>query len=574
MNKKTHAINMVHHNPGDAPLDTIFSEPETLSAHGFTGQAFKHINTVVRFDGLAPGVFPADDAERGWLEGFTAERDVEIRAAKAAGLSVFYHIDLFVLPKAVVEHFREEICDPETGRISPLRPKTLELHREMLAELFRRWPEIDGLIVRVGETYLMDTPHHTGNGAVDYGLGADVETMYRQFECLLAFLREEVCVRHSRWLFHRTWDTHPDRFHASAEFYLRVTDRIEPHPKLVFSIKHTRFDFHRFTPVNPCLGIGRHRQILEVQCQREYEGKGAYPNYIVRGLMEGLPEIPGDRGVAPFFRSDQCVGLYTWSRGGGWHGPRVTRENEFWCRLNFAVLAEWQADPEAPEAALFERACQTRFGLSPADTAVLRAIALLSEDGVLRGKLCSAYDARNDRVPEYPTNMWMRDDVLQGYDKLAAVFDKLMELGALAEALEEKKQAVRDWEKIRALCERFSGAMEGALREEIVASAEYGLRFFRAVADAWQLLAAGYAAWHAGEMGADDREGVRQCLEAFHRAWSDFRAIHQHYPRAAGLYRGEGWHWPKQPPGPGLLASVEEIGDLLAKAKGASGKEA
>ena len=29
---------------------------------------------------------------------------------------------------------------------------------------------------------------------------------------------------------------------------------------------------------NPTLGVGQHAQIVEVELQREYEGKGAYPN--------------------------------------------------------------------------------------------------------------------------------------------------------------------------------------------------------------------------------------------------------------------------------------------------------
>lgn len=563
MNSKMHAIDMVHHNPGEPPLDTIFTDPKTIRAHGFTGQAFKHINTVVRFEASAPGLFPSNEEERRWLEAFTAERDAEIRAAKQAGLKVFYHVDLFVLPKVIVTHFREEICDPATGRISLLRPKTLELHRELLAEVFHRWPEIDGLIVRVGETYLMDTPHHTGNGAIDYASGLPYPEMQDQFVRLLAFLREEICVRHNRWLIHRTWDTHPDRFHANADFYLKVTDKVEPHPMLVFSIKHTQFDFQRFTATNPCLGRGKHPQILEVQCQREYEGKGAYPNYIVRGLIEGFRELPADRGVGEFFRSPLCVGLYTWSRGGGWYGPKITRTTEFWCRLNFAVLAEWVADPEVAEPELFDRACRDRFGLSQADSVVLRKIATLAEEAILCGKLCSAYDSQDDRVPEYPTNMRMRDDVLHGYDKLARVFDKLIALAALDTALSEKARAVAIWSEMRGLCEQFTHHMDARLREEIVASVEYGLRLFRAIAQAWQLMAAAYPAWVEGIIAEHDKEPLRASLINFHAAWTSFQSIHQCYPHAAGLYRGEGWHWPQHPPCPGLLASIKEIEVLL-----------
>lgn len=562
MKKHLHAIDMVHHNPGEPPLDTIFTDPATLREQGFTGQAFKHINTVARFETSAPGVFPRNEDERLWLEKFTAAREAEILAAKRSGLNVFYHVDLFVLPKTIVERYREEICDPATGRISLLRPKTLELHREMLAEIFTRWPEIDGLIVRVGETYLMDTPHHTGNGAVDYESGLSNEEMQDQFVRLLYFLRAEICVRHDRWLIHRTWDTHSDRLHASADFYLNVTDRVKPHPKLVFSIKHTQFDFHRFTPVNPCLGRGHHPQILEVQCQREYEGKGAYPNYIIRGLLEGFGELPDDRGVATFLKSSQCAGLYTWSRGGGWHGPEITRESEFWCRLNFAVLAELVADPDAPEHELFSRACRNRFGISREDGDVVRKLALLSEVAVLCGKLCSAYDSQDDRVPEYPTNQWMRDDVLHGYDKLALVFEKLIEIGALDEALTEKERAVSIWMEMREACERLSHDLPRPLREEIVASVEYGLRLFRAIAEAWQLLAAAYDGWQAGIIAESNKALARTSLDKFRAAWSSFQSLHRSHPKAAGLYRGEGWHWPQKPPAPGLLASVEEIENL------------
>ena len=97
------------------------------------------------------------------------------------------------------------------------------------------------------------------------------------FVFLINFLRDEVCQKHGRYLFFRTWDCFPDRFHADKNYYLDVTDRIEPHEKLIFSIKHTALDFWRRVRFNDCLTAGKHRQIVEVQCQREYEGKGAYP---------------------------------------------------------------------------------------------------------------------------------------------------------------------------------------------------------------------------------------------------------------------------------------------------------
>ena len=64
-------------------------------------------------------------------------------------------------------------------------PKTQELHQVMLDEVFLRFPDIDGLIIRVGETYLYDTPFHTGNGAVHYHLDRSVQAMQEEFVTLM-----------------------------------------------------------------------------------------------------------------------------------------------------------------------------------------------------------------------------------------------------------------------------------------------------------------------------------------------------------------------------------------------------
>ena len=50
---------------------------------------------------------------------------------------------------------------------------------------------------------------------------------------------------------------------CSPAFYLNVTNAVEPHPRLVFSIKHTALDFWRRVALNPTLGIGQHRQVVE-----------------------------------------------------------------------------------------------------------------------------------------------------------------------------------------------------------------------------------------------------------------------------------------------------------------------
>lgn len=57
-------IDMIHHNPGEPPFDTAFSDPGHLKTYGFHGQAFKHINTIATLEAIAPGIFPATGEDR------------------------------------------------------------------------------------------------------------------------------------------------------------------------------------------------------------------------------------------------------------------------------------------------------------------------------------------------------------------------------------------------------------------------------------------------------------------------------------------------------------------------------
>ena len=71
-------------------------------------------------------------------------------------------------------------------------------------------------------------------------------------------------------------------------------------------------------PFNRQVGIGKHAQIVEIECQREYEGKGAFPNYIMDGVIDGFVENSPRVGLNHIIANSSNVkGIWTWSRGGG-----------------------------------------------------------------------------------------------------------------------------------------------------------------------------------------------------------------------------------------------------------------
>lgn len=508
-------IDMVHDNPGEKRTETIFRNPETLVEYGYNTQVFKHFNTIARFEKLEGNFFPSEES-KAWLKNMTSIVSRELYDAKKAGLMTMNHIDLFVLSKQLVEEYKDEICDAD-GKISIYKEKTKEIHRMMFDELFEEYPT-DGLIIRVGETYLHDTPYHTGNGAVKYG---NTEQEKNTFVELINFLVEEVCQKHGKYLVFRTWDCFPNRFHADLQYYLDVTERIEPCEKLIFSIKHTALDFWRRVKFNPCLGKGRHRQIVEVQCQREYEGKGAYPSYVMNGVINGFPENKEIIGLKDIADNPLICGIYTWSRGGGWFGPYI--KNEFWCELNTYVISQYAQDTKRSEKEIFMEFAKGKMGMDVGNANSFYRLCLKVSDAVLYGRYIEPYDkSLNEEM--LPCNNWMRDDRIGGLRQLGGVFDYLEQNGLVEDALAEKEKAVKVWEEIK---EMFNVIQipDKKLREFIANSIEYGLRLFSIVNISFKIFAKNRKNIPCGEL-----------LNEYDTAWEKYLELEQR-PQASSSYK-------------------------------------
>jgi hypothetical protein len=578
-------IDMVHHNPGEPPFKTEFLNPSKLVNYGYNGQVFKHINCIVTFSALNKEIVPDNSPDRAWIDSFSKGIYKEIAAAKSQGLSVFYHLDLFVLPKRLVELYRDEICDEKTGRISLFKPKTLEIHKVMFDELCNRFPEVDGYIIRVGETYLYDTPYHAGNGPIpnngprwsptylyDKALsGEELSSGYywtdEQTDAyikMISFLRDEVCVKHNKHLIFRTWDIFPDKLHSVKEHYLKVTDRIEPHDKLLFSIKHTALDFWRHIKSNPSLTVGKHPQIIEVQCQREYEGKGAYPNYVMNGIIDGFEENREKIGLKSILKNPLIKGIYTWSRGGGWYGPYI--KDEFWCDLNTYVISHYANNIELTEEEIFRNFCHDRLNLNEKDAELFRSICLLSARAVLKGRHCEPFD-RNLQESLLPTANWMRDDRLGGLDQLKEIFEYLFANNLFDEALKEKRETIELWREIREIFGKISFSNQ-SLRDFIGVSIEYGLNLFQVIYHGWRVMIEGFK---GDKLGTYDLKELQDAIKSYDEAWNSYRAL-ESSPYCSSLYHGRYFNMPQDPPTAGMDESVNKYKKILEDTVGADAK--
>ncbi len=505
-------IDMVHNNPGEEPFVTHYNDAAFLKSLGYTGKTFELFEGAqfgINWSAVDPDILPTGSPDRIWVDAKAAELDKLYSSAKAAGLDVYCHTDMVVLPKRLVEKYH---LASTFGDVS--NPNTQKYLRAAIRQMFHRFPQLDGLVIRIGETYLQGAPFH--QGAISNKADPD-----KTIIPLMNLLRDEVCVKLNKRILFRAWNS----FDTDAAKYERVSACVDPHPNLFIVVKHCEGDFHRGNPFSKVLGIGRHPQLVEVQCQREYEGKGAYPNYIAHGAIEGFEEHHG-QSLRKLWSNPRIAGLSTWSRGGGWKGPYIT--NELWCDLNAYVMAKWAQNPARAEEDIFDEYCSGVLKLDRENSKKFRRLCLLSADAVYRG----IRSTHNDITP-----WWTRDQYI-GRPPLPAAPE------ARQRVLEEKDEAVRIWEEIVALAGKISFP-DAATAEYVRTSAQYGLCVFRIYQFGFQL---------AALAAEPDKARARTLIQGYDQTWSEYRKLKDAHPSCGTLYTDKAFGEK-----PGIGAMVEEI---------------
>ncbi len=495
-------LDMVHHNPGEARYVSQYLKPTVLAEMGFNGKVFFLFDSpslAITWESVDPEIFPPGSEGRKWVDAKAASLREDFRKCREAGVDAYAMGDLVLFPKSLIERFgiEETFGDPQ-------HPKTAELLRLMVDQIFTEFPDFSGLVVRIGETYLEDAPHHKGSILNK----TDAE---KTIIPLIQLLREEICVKRGKKLLFRTWLA----FDRDLEKYRTISAAIEPHPLLTIGVKHCEDDFHRTNEFSKVIGEGRHPQVIEVQCAREYEGKGAYPNYIAHGVIEGFEEhmfMPPEkiRSLRDFVerKPELFAGVWTWSRGGGWEGPFIG--NELWCDVNTWVMAQWANNPAESEESILHRYAVNRLGLAEDQAPRFRRLCLASAEAVVRGR----NSTHGDMDP-----WWSRDS---GIAWPATPADPV----ARERNLAQKDEAIALWKEIVDLSRTIVWPDEET-RKFAIASAEYGLRLFAIYRTIVHL---------SDAESRNDAADLARWLESYDEAWTHYNALPVEYPEAGTLY--------------------------------------
>ena len=525
-------MDMVHNNPGETPFVTKYNDPFYLKSQGFNSITPQwHINCAITYDNFNNKLIKKNSSGRNWIERQANKIDSSLKQCKKAGLNVYPFTDFLIFPKEIWEQYGDSICANNSvvqfaREFKPdiKRKYTQQLLRAQIEGIFQRFPLLDGIVLRFGETYLQDTPFHLGSSPV-YSIDDQI--------IFINILKEEICVKRNKKLLFRTWDFGYN-FHNNPDYYLKVTNAIEPHPNLIFSIKYQQGDFLRMTPFNPCLGIGKHRQIVESQSCMEVYGKGAHPYYSAFGVINGWPETKyeinlGDasftgkinntknpRGIKDILHTGLLCGVNTWSRGGGWQGPYIT--NEIWADLNTYVISQFALNTGLSEEELFKKFALQR-GIYGHNFYCFRQIALLSIEGVRKGQ-CNSYT--NNQL------WWSRDEYFS-VNVNNNVIDSILKKGLTNKVLAEKSESVYIWKQIEALSMDLD-MKDSVLQDVIRVSCKYGRIKYELIEQMWRLMLI-----NANDIKSNRTE-IKSIIRHYDKLWAEWKALKLSSPYCATLY--------------------------------------
>lgn len=255
--------------------------------------------------------------------------------------------------------------------VTPELQKRLRLSRtsvnaylqELLERFFTDFPEVAGVIVRIGESDGKDVRD-------DFHSQLVIKTP----EDARSFLQELLPVfeKHGRSLIFRTWTVgaYPIgdlMWHRNT--FTRVFEGLTS-PALVVSMKYGETDFFHYLPLNRNFFRTPLAKIVELQTRREYEGCGEYPSFTGWLYEQYARELQ---------QAENVIGCMVWCQTGGWVPFRrlaFLDAEALWTDLNTFVTIRVMKDGALVEDAVREFA-QKRH-LADAD-ALLELLRLADE---------------------------------------------------------------------------------------------------------------------------------------------------------------------------------------------------
>lgn len=300
-------------------------------------------------------------ADHAWIEPEVRHRIARYRTEmrrcfqvlSQAGLAVHVTMDVFSATPGLRQKLAHE------------RMTVNDYLRELMDQFLTDFPEVAGVIVRIGESDGKDVRD-------DFHSQLVIKTPQEARTFLQALL--PIFEKHGRRLIFRTWTVgaYPIgdlMWHRGT--FARVFKDITS-PALVVSMKYGETDFFRYLPLNRNFFRTPLAKIVELQTRREYEGCGEYPSFI--GWLY-------ERYARELRQAENVIGCMVWCQTGGWVPFRrlaFLDPEALWNDLNTYVTIRVVKDGWLVEDAVRAFAKERRLG----DADALLELLRLSEECV------------------------------------------------------------------------------------------------------------------------------------------------------------------------------------------------
>jgi hypothetical protein len=210
---------------------------------------------------------------------------------------------------------------------------------DLLDRFFGEFPEVAGVVLRIGESDGMDIEE-------DFKSRLVLKNPAMVNRCLKAIL--PIFEKHRRRCIFRTWTVgaHEVGDLIWHDATLEKTVSGITSPALVLSMKYGESDFFRYLSLNRNFFVSEIPKIVELQTRREYEGCGEYPSFVggdYEQLAIELREAPN------------VVGISVWCQTGGWTPFRrlaFIDDHSIWTEINTFVTLRLFKHGELVEEAI------------------------------------------------------------------------------------------------------------------------------------------------------------------------------------------------------------------------------
>jgi hypothetical protein len=251
------------------------------------------------------------------------------KITKRHGMKIFINTDYLFQNDAMREHRRQEKLSNE------------DFFVEVLDTAFKDFPEIDGIILRIGENDGKDVESNFLSKLI-------LRTPKKANKLLKRIL--PLFEQYNKKLIFRTWTVGVYQVGDliwNQQTFATVFDLIDS-DALIISMKFGDTDFMRYLELNPLFLTTKHKKIVELQTRREWEGMGTLPSFIGWDYDNYFQDIT---------KNETVVGIHVWCQTGGWakstwNNITFLKDSSFWNELNTYVTVKMYRDKCTPERAI------------------------------------------------------------------------------------------------------------------------------------------------------------------------------------------------------------------------------